>query len=213
MSDWAKQYLDDKEEMMPDQQPKSTAVKDFLNSNEIRALGIKCGEGCLLHRTALVYNPFKIEFGKNVRVDAFNVLSAGEGFIHIGSYVHISSHCLFIGAYGIVLHDFTNIAAGSKLYSASDSFKGDALIGPTVPEHTRRVKKGIIVMHHNSTLGANCIMMPGSVLGYGSMMQANSLLVGETGNYEILAGQPAKKIKDSKKGFEQFLSPDGVLPQ
>lgn len=211
MNDWVKTYIESMEEMMPDQQPRTVTVKDFLNSKEIRELGITCGENCLLHKTTLVYNAHRIIIGHDVRIDAFNVLSAGEGFIEIGSHVHISSHCLFVGGAGIIMANFTNVAAGCKLYSMSDSFKGDSLIGPMVPEHTRNVRRGSIIMMANSTLGANCIMMPGSILNSGTMMHANSVLVGNSGENAILSGQPAKKIKDTLRGYEQFLSPDGTL--
>lgn len=211
MNDWVKTYIESMEEMMPDQLPRANNVKDFLNSKEIRELGITCGENCLLHKTTLVYGAQRISMGHDVRIDAFNVLSAGEGYIKMGSHIHISSHCLFVGGAGIIMENFTNVAAGCKLYSMSDSFKGDALIGPMVPEHTREVKKGEIIMEMCSTLGANCIMMPCSYLSYGSMMHANSLLVGISEPNAILAGQPAKKIKDADGSFERFVLPDSTL--
>lgn len=196
---WTDVYIESVDYLKPD------PFKDFYNSQQIRALGIKCGDNCLLHKTTLVYNAENVSLGSNVRIDAFNVLSAGQGFIRIGSYTHVSSHCVFIGANGIDIHDYSAVAAGCKLFSASDDFSGRSLIGPMVPRHTRNLKEGPVTLKKYTCLGVNCTIMPNATLSEGSFMLSNSLLIGKSSEYSILSGQPAKVIRPRLKDFLKFL--------
>ncbi len=210
--DWLNRW-NENEEQLKKETPEASRFSDFLRSHEIRKLGIICGDACLLHKTALVYGADKIELGKNVRIDAFCVLSAGGGFIKIGDYTHVSHYAMFVGAHGIFIDAFSAVGAGSKLYSVSDEFRGNGLIGPMVPDRTRSLKNGLVTLEKHTALGAQCIMMPGSTLSEGSFMVANSLLMKKSEPYSILGGSPAKVLRPRELGFRQFLKPDGSLNQ
>ncbi len=167
--DWASRWLADKEYLM------KKPVSDFLTSDDLREMDIACGSGCLVHKTVLMYGRDNIKLGSNVRIDAYTVLSAGDGSIFIDSYTHISTHVLIIGGANVNIGRFCAVGAGSKLYSMSDSFKDAHLIGPMVPEETRKVLKGPILMDDFSGLGANCIVMPNTTLEEGALGHAGTL--------------------------------------
>lgn len=206
--DWAKTWQEETDEFAL----KDDKMKDFLDSNEINKLGIKCGVGCYLHKTALCYFPEKITLGNFVRIDAYSILSPGDGFIKIEDYCHISSYVMLMGTGGITLEDYACIGANGKLFSVSDSFAGEYLIGPMVPMDARSVKTGLIVMQRYTCMAVNCTIMPNSTLSEGSMMHANSLLKGISDPYKILAGQPVKAVRDRPKTFLRYVQSGQPLP-
>jgi galactoside O-acetyltransferase len=198
---WVTNLLDGLEEMAPDNDTPS-----FYDSKEIRKLGIACGDGCLLHKNALVYNPENVRLGVNVRIDAFSILSPGKaGYIHIGNFTHVSSHCLFIGSYGIEIGSHSAVAAGSKLFSVSDDMHGHGLIGPMVPIEHRALKVGEITLHDDTCLAVNAVVMPGSTLSRGSVLLANSLLKGPTEEFSLYMGVPAVRVKERRRDFLKYL--------
>lgn len=189
-------------------------VKDFLDSEQINALGIKCGVGSYLHKTALCYFPEKIRIGNFTRIDAYSILSPGDGFIEIGNYSHISSYVMLMGSAGITLKDYACIGANGKLFSVSDSFSGHHFIGPMVSMSMRNVKSGHIVMEKYTCLGVNCTIMPGTILKEGCLVHANSLLRADKPmeEYKIMAGSPAVAVRDRPKTFLQYLQSHPLHP-
>jgi carbonic anhydrase/acetyltransferase-like protein (isoleucine patch superfamily) len=201
---WVKNYLEGIEEF---KSKKKVDMVGFLNSEQIRAKGIKCGDGCLLHETALVYNPEHVVLGNHVRIDGYTILSPSDsGSIRFGDHVHVSSFVCIFGAFVCNISDFCNIASGCKIYSCSDDFGGESLIGPTVPVHTRVLHHGPVTMEPFSVMGANSILMPNATLGFGSALLANSMLMaGMDDDYMILWGSPVKNAKPRSKSFLKHL--------
>ncbi|MBT3210423.1 MAG: acyltransferase, partial [Planctomycetaceae bacterium] len=63
----------------------------FYSMEELQTLGLASfGKDVKISRKASIYNPGQISIGNHVRIDDFCVLSAGEGGIEIGDYVHIA---------------------------------------------------------------------------------------------------------------------------
>jgi hypothetical protein len=46
------------------------------------------------------------------------------------------------------MKSFSNISSGTKIYTASDTFDGSCLIGPTVPFNLRKVKEECLVLEN-----------------------------------------------------------------
>ncbi|MFB0769890.1 hypothetical protein ACEU5N_19765, partial [Aeromonas salmonicida] len=63
----------------------------YLNKEELEYFGfISYGENVKISDKASIYGANKIKIGSNVRIDDYCVVSAGEGGINIGSYIHIA---------------------------------------------------------------------------------------------------------------------------
>lgn len=170
---------------------KKKPSKAWLSEQELKRFG-KVGKNVLVSKLALVMRAENIELGDNVRIDAFTTLLGSKGKIKIGSHVHISTHCLFIGGGGITLGDYTNVASHCRLISASDDFSGEYLIGPMSPEGTTKVKFAAIVMEDFSVLGTGCTVLPGITVRKGVAVAAHSLLNKEFNEFTIIGGTPAK---------------------
>jgi galactoside O-acetyltransferase len=168
----------------------------FFSSEEIVKIGFKSvGNNVLISRYAQIYNPSNICIGNNVRIDDFCILSSGEKPFILENYIHISSGVYIYGQYGFHMKSFTNISSGSKIFTQSDSFSGDFMIGPTISNEYRKVDGYPLVIEKHSIIGCGTIVLPGSVIEEGVAIGANSLVKGVCKSWNIYAGSPVKFLK------------------
>jgi galactoside O-acetyltransferase len=172
----------------------------FYTSVELEALGLKkIGSNVLISRYARFYNPTNIIIGDNVRIDDFSILSAGNNPFILEDYIHISAGVYIYGQNGFHMKSFTNISSGSKIFTQSDDFSGDFLVGPTVPLKLRYVYGSALIIEKYAVIGAGCIILPGALIGEGVAIGANSLVKNPCKPWGIYAGSPAKFIKIRSK--------------
>jgi acetyltransferase-like isoleucine patch superfamily enzyme len=200
--DWVQSYLENIEAMQPDV---FFTPPDFFSSVEMRAMGIECGERCMLHKNTTVINPSKLKLGNDVRIDGYSVISCGIG-ITIGNSVHLASHLVLMGGAGIEIQDYASVASGAKILSVSDDVMGRGLVGPCVPLEKRHLHSGKVTLKAHSVMAVNTVMMPGSVLSKGSTLLPFSLLnnaktINDT-DFVVYSGMPAEPIK---RKLQQFL--------
>ena len=174
----------------------------FYSPIELETLGLKSyGKNVLISRHARINNPGNISIGNNVRIDDFCILSGGSQPFVIDDYIHISAGVYIYGQNGIHIKSFSNISSGAKIFTQSDTFNGDFLIGPTVPMEHRRVYGCSLVIEKHVVIGAGCIVLPEAKFGEGAAIGANSLVKSECLEWSIYAGSPAKFIKKRSKGL------------
>ena len=130
-------------------------------------------------------------------------ISIDKGFycttkLNIGNYVHISPYVTIIGGKKaeFTAEGFNNIMAGARIICGSDRFDDSGLFGAMIPEKFKgkQIIKPII-MQEFSNIGTNAIVMPGSILRKGVLLCAGSLLIGDTEEWGIYKGNPAKLVK------------------
>lgn len=168
----------------------------FYSESELSHLGLKAfGENVLISRKASLYSPENISMGSNVRIDDFCILS---GHIMLGSYIHISAYCALYGAFGIEMGDFTGLSPRCTIFSASDDFGGDTLIGPMVPLEFTSIKGGRVILNRFVQIGSGSVILPGVEIGQGSATGAMSLVTKSLDSWGIYTGVPARRLKDRK---------------
>jgi acetyltransferase-like isoleucine patch superfamily enzyme len=204
--DWVTVWLESMEEL--ECEPPSNYAKaliDFYSSAELRAMGIECGHGCMIHKQTIIVSPEKLKLGDNVRIDGFCTISAGAG-ITIGNNVHIAGYVSLFGGAGIEVGNNASIASGAKVYSVSDDVMGRGLVGPCAPLNKRHLHKGKVVLAEHSVLSVNTIVMPGGSLSKGSTLLPFSILVNEHPlPYAVLQGVPAKFIKPKRDRLQKLV--------
>jgi acetyltransferase-like isoleucine patch superfamily enzyme len=157
----------------------------------------KIGEDVFIDETARIVRPELVELGSHIGIDMGVYLSVSA---KIGDYSHIAPHvCIIGGAESqVIMEEFTNIAAGSKLIVKTDDFN-EGLINPIVPIEYRKVVGGEIIMKRHSLTGVNCTIMPGITMAEGSALGAGSVLTKDTEPWTIYVGIPARPLKMRNK--------------
>lgn len=168
-------------------------MNSFYSSEELNNIGFKSfGDNVLISRFARFYSPETIEIGNHVRIDDFCILS---GQIKLGNYIHISAYCALYGKFGIEMEDYTGLSPRCTVFSASDDFSGNFLIGPMVDEKFTNVTGGKILIKKYCQLGAGCIVLPDIVINEGAVAGAMSLILDDLESWKIYKGIPAKFLK------------------
>ena len=129
--------------------------------------------------------------------------------LNIGDYVHIGPYVTIIGGKNteFTAQGFNNIMAGARIICGSDRFDDSGLFGAMIPKElkgTQIIKP--IIMEELSNIGTNAIVMPGSIIRRGVLLCAGSLLIGDTEEWGVYKGNPAKLVKkiNSQKILENY---------
>lgn len=174
----------------------------WQTEEQITEMGFACfGKNVLLSDKASFYNCKNIRLGNNVRIDDFCVLSAGEGGIDIGDYVHVAVFSSLIGKEKISIGDFCNISSRVSIYSSSDDYSGRYLTNPLVPEQYSNVIQANVMFGKHVIIGSGSVVLPGVVLASGVAVGALSLIKESIQPFTIVAGIPARKIGNRNKGL------------
>jgi len=95
------------------------------------------------------------------------------------------------------------VASGCLLYSLSHHYNnpGDPTdrtvfkFSPMAPDAEQSLILSPVVMEANTALGLNSVILPGGVVGAGSWVGVNSLVLGQVPPNSIASGNPARVIK------------------
>jgi acetyltransferase-like isoleucine patch superfamily enzyme len=139
--------------------------------------------------------PDQVKIGDHVSID--------KGFycttkLKIGNYVHISPYVTCIGGSDGYFESkgFNNIMSGARIICSSDRFDGSGLFGSMIPKELKGKQiTNPIIMEEFSNIGTNSIVLPGSILRRGVLLTAGSLLMGDTEEWGVYKGNPAKLVK------------------
>ena len=88
----------------------------------------------------------------------------------------------------------SGLAMFVALYSAGEDYSSGALTNPMVPQEFRRTVAGRIEIGAHSALGSSCVVLPGIRLGFGSSVGALSLVNRNVRDYEIVHGNPIRRV-------------------
>jgi acetyltransferase-like isoleucine patch superfamily enzyme len=179
-------------------------MKDsFYSDEELKSLGLKkYGKNVLISKKASFYYFENISIGDNVRIDDFCILS---GNIHIGSHVHISANSSLYGHFGIFINDYAGLSPHCIVFSATDDFSGDHLIGPMVDQNYRKLVGGPVVLKRFAQIGAGCVILPDVTIGEGCAVGSMSLITKSLEDWSICAGIPAKFVKSRSRKMLDLL--------
>lgn len=174
-------------------------MTSFYSEKELRALGFKSvGKNVLLSRKASFYSPETISIGSNVRIDDFCILS---GKIILGNNIHISAYCALYGVNEIELKGDCGVSPRSVIFSETDDFSGDYLIGPVYPSALTNVTGGKVTMEHFTQLGANTIVFPNITIKEGAVTGAMTLVNKNLDEWTINTGIPVNRSWPRKRGL------------
>ncbi|MGW8192647.1 MAG: acyltransferase [Desulforhopalus sp.] len=177
------------------------------------------GRGFIGGRGLVIRHPGGIAVGNNVAIDDYTFLDAsgsGEIGIQIHDDVIISRNCVVLAKTGHIVFEkrvdvgcncvFSSIA-GITVGSAS-IIAGNCYIGGGRYYHNRLdqpivdqggYSRGPVTIGENGWIGAGAIILDGVSVGKGVIIGAGSVVAGDTPDYAVAAGVPAKVIRFRKE--------------
>ena len=98
---------------------------------------------------------------------------------------------------GVFLNIGKNLIIEDNVTISADVFITDTTLDlSNFPNHIH--SRNSILIKKNAWIGAKAIILPGVTVGESSVIGAGSVLLNSTGDYEVWAGNPAKKLKNLK---------------
>lgn len=140
----------------------------------------------------------RIEVGAHSVIDSFVKFkpAGGSGDVIIGQYVTINSGCVLYTGNGIRIGNHVAIAANCTFAPTNHAYADrDRLIR----EQGFLPSRGGIVIEDDVWLGANIVLLDGTLIRRGCVIGAGSIVKGELDEYGIYAGNPLRKIGERGK--------------
>ena len=131
----------------------------------------------------------RIVIGAHSIVDSFVKIkpTGGSGDLLIGAHSVVNAGCVFYTGNGITIGNHVAIAANTTFAPVNHAFADRSRL---IAEQGFLPSKGGIVVEDDVWIGANCVLLDGSVLRRGCVIGAGSLVRGEVPAYTVHAGNP-----------------------
>lgn len=136
------------------------------------------GEGISLQRVNISGN---VQIGKYTSINGPNTFLVGaRSGIKIGSFCSIARNVQIQAIY----HNYNRVTTYSIIKSFFKEYDVEEFI-----------EKGIIDIQDDVWIGANSVILSGVTIGRGAIIAAGSVVTKDVRPYSIVAGNPAKEIK------------------
>ncbi len=144
--------------------------------------------------------------GKHCFIDNSVLLSAPENIV-IGDYVHIQPDCKFYGqGGGITIETGTIFSTDVYIFSRNHLYNADDL--QYVPYDTRFITAPVHIGKY-VWVGARAMIMAGVTVGDGAVIAAGAVVTKNVPAYSVVAGNPAKVVKERNKDiFDRLVAED-----
>ena len=135
----------------------------------------------------------RIVVGAGSVIDAFVKVkpAGGDGDLVIGENCVINSGCVLYTGNGITIGNGVSVAANTTFAPVNHAYSAKNI---PIQQQGFGVNKGGIVIGDDVWIGANCVLLDGTVLEQGVVVGALSLLRGRVEAFRIVAGNPLKEV-------------------
>ena len=166
-------------------------INKFLKKEKKLCFG-RLGENTTIEDGVVCNNTHNIFIGHNVRICTGVVLRPRNKVITIGDHSGINPYaCIYgkvsIGKYAMIA-PHVMIVGGSHAY--------DDVSVPMIMQG-RGTSRGV-VLEDDVWIGANAVVLDGVHIGYGAIVGAGAVVTRDVKSYDIVVGNPARKIGNRK---------------
>jgi acetyltransferase-like isoleucine patch superfamily enzyme len=135
----------------------------------------------------------RIVIGEGVVVDSFVKIkpAGGNGDVFIGAQSIINSGCVLYTGNGIRIGRGVAVAANCTFAPVNHEFKRRDI---RICEQGFRPSKGGIVIGDDAWIGANCVLLDGTIIGEGCVIAAGSMVRGTLEPFAVYGGNPLRKL-------------------
>jgi len=109
--------------------------------------------------------------------------------LEIGDYVRISQNVVINAGGGVKIGDYVGIGPSAKIWSINHRY--DQL---DTPIYAQGWTKAPVVIREDVWIAADCFIMPGVVIGRGSVISAGTVLAKSVRPYSVVAGNPGRIV-------------------
>lgn len=128
--------------------------------------------GSQIDESTGIFGPFYTNFGKHIQ---------------IGKNVFINHACSFLDMGGITIEN--DVLIGPRVNLVTENH-------PIVPSNRKTLLCNAIVIKRNAWIGAGATILPGVTVGENAVVAAGSVVTKDVPSNTIVAGVPAKHIKN-----------------
>lgn len=129
----------------------------------------------------------------NVFIDSFVKIKpvGGTGDVVIGKNSYINSGVVIYSGNGVYIGENVLIAANCTLAAVNHEYRARS---QKIIDQGFQSSRGGIIIENDVWIGANSVILDGSLLREGCVIGANSLVNREIASYSVNVGTPAKQI-------------------
>ena len=156
-----------------------------------------CGKGVRLYPLCKMIHPDTAELDDCCQLFDYVFIDAGKR-LKIGKYATITWNCLIEGGGETVIGNRVFLGPGSKVLTSTYALDGYFSV-EHIPEKCRKTEYGDVIIEDDAYIGANCTIMPGTIIHEGAVLGANSLAKGELEPWTVYVGSPCRPIRKRLK--------------
>lgn len=136
----------------------------------------------------------KVVISDNAVVDSFVKIkfAGGSGNVFIGESSYLNSGVVIYSGNGVSIGNGTLLAANVTLAATNHKYHSRQ---KTIIEQRFIPSKGGIVIEEDCWIGANSVLLDGTILRKGCVVAAGTVIRGEWAEFAVIAGNPPKVLK------------------
>jgi len=136
----------------------------------------------------MLYAPYFAAVGAKLAVRD-NVLIKYPDQIRLGDYVTINPGCIVTGAGGLTIGSHVMLGAGTKIVTSTHGISRT-----DTPMRLQPISSTPVVIEDDVWFGFDVKVLPGVMIGRGSVIGAGSVVTSDIPAWSIVAGIPARVI-------------------
>jgi len=135
----------------------------------------------------------KIVIGADVVIDSFVKIkpAGGRGDLVIGDGSHINSGTVIYTGHGVIIGKSVLVAANCTFAPTNHQFERADM---PIKSQGFQPSRGGIIVEDDVWIGANCVLLDGTIIRRGAVVGAGSVLRTELAAYTVYAGNPLCEI-------------------
>lgn len=165
-------------------------MKSLLKSVSHKAYKILLIAPILKRHSSIWYSKLGVK-GRNYRISTNLNLVGSHEFLELGNQAEINAHCFLLAKDRIVIGDNSTLAYQTTILTSANPNGPHNKLAKIYPKMTKPVTIG-----HNTWIGARSTILPGVTIGNYCVIAAGSVVNKNVPDYTVVAGVPAKKVKD-----------------
>lgn len=134
--------------------------------------------------------------GFGCRIEAFPTEASSGKCIILGKNIEINDYVHIAGGEKIIIGD--NVLIASKVFISDINhglYNKKGSDSPLTPPNNRKLSTRPVIIEDNVWIGESVCIMPGTKIGFGSIIGALSVVTKDIPPYSIAVGTPAVVIK------------------